>query len=854
MKHDLDHEIVKALPHIYYVIDVKTYQIIKSNSPEFKKGNFSCSLIFGCAENCDNQQELSCLITNAIKEKKTIQKKFSHVIINETVKNLWVYCSPVFDTNQQIKQVIVHTIDISEQESLKEEINRKRKDLENAVQKLSILNKQLKESNAKYKSLFDNAPESLWEEDFTYLMEHLDELKKKGVKNFRNYFEENVDVLIELAKKVIILDVNQATLDLYKAKNKTDLLGNLNKTFIPESLDVFKEEVLHILEGNKFFMKEAKVKNLHGELIDVIIKLFNTKQAVSGKYIAYASTVDITERKKNELALLKSQDIFERVMNNMNAMVYVADMKTYELLFVNKQMKERFGDITGKKCYETIQEGQTSPCSFCTNHLIVKNGKPSGTHTWEFQNTLNKRWYYVSDMAIEWVDGRIVRFEIATDITDLKETDLALKRKNEEYQKLNEELQNTNKEYEALNQEYKNINSDILKTNTELENAKAKAIESDQLKSAFLANMSHEIRTPMNTIIGFSDLLADPNLPNEKRERFLRLVQKSGGHLLRIIDDIIDISKIESNQLKIEKVSCNINQLLMEVTESQSMLKIQKGNNAVPLKLSIPRGSDDLHILCDPTRFRQIIYNLVSNAYKYTTEGYVELGYTITEDDNMVHFFVKDTGIGIESEMYQLIFERFRQIENQKLKKGTGLGLSITKGLVNLLGGEIWLESEVNKGSTFHFSLPCSQENKIQNVQDGNDQVADVLDLSNYLVYVAEDDAFSYLLIHELLQNTKVRLKHVNNGKDLIEQINKEVPDLILLDINMPVMNGYIAVEEIRKLYPDIPVIAQTAYAMAEEKQKCLAAGCDDYISKPINADILFDKLAQHLLNTTPDL
>ncbi|WP_372753269.1 ATP-binding protein [Labilibaculum sp.] len=723
MENNLHLEIIKSMPYPYYVIESDTLKVIESNDPKYTTDQAYCDLISSTTNNCALGKKAKSVVEKVLQGKKNLKIKLNNVSLNGEIKSIWIYAIPVFNSLQKITHVIEYHIDITEQDQLHDQIEQKTTNLQEAINKLSYLNSELNETNDKYKSLFENSPESLWEEDFTPLMHRIQELSKHGVSDIRDYLQKHPEKVLEFSQEVRIVNVNKATLQLYNANSKEDLLGNLPKTFLPESLEVFKEELFSIIEGKNYFEKEARVKTLNGEIIDVIIKLFHHKNHKNHKYTAYVST---------------------------------------------------------------------------------------------------------------------------TDITKLKEADIALKQKNNDFLKLNSELNETNKEYATLNQEYKLINSQLVKTNEDLEKARQNAVESDQLKSAFLANMSHEIRTPMNSIVGFSDLLGVPNLSTEKRQRFLKLVQSSSEHLLRIIDDIIDISKIESNQLKIEKKPYLLNDLLYEIRDSQNMLKIARAKKDIILQLNIPANTENLNIICDPTRFRQIIYNLVSNAYKYTHEGFVEIGYCLSETDSMVHLYVKDTGVGIQKEMFHIIFERFRQIENKNLQEGTGIGLSITKGLVQLMGGKISLESTINKGSTFHFTIPKAKETHVI-TSKSNELNNNKIDLSKSLIYIAEDDLASFLFLEEVLLPTGVRLQHAINGMELLQLINNQSPDLILLDINMPIMNGFEAIRKIKQSNPSIPIIAQTAYAMVEEKNKCLAVGCNDYISKPINSKLLLKILTKYL-------
>ncbi|MFW6327216.1 MAG: PAS domain S-box protein, partial [Bacteroidota bacterium] len=365
--------------------------------------------------------------------------------------------------------------------------------------------------------------------------------------------------------------------------------------------------------------------------------------------------------------------------------------------------------------------------------------------------------------------------------------------------------------------------------------ARNKAVESDRLKSAFLANMSHEIRTPMNGILGFSELLKNKNLSEKKREYFINLINNSGNHLLKIINDIIDISKIESNQLEIQKEKFDIDHLcreLLDVFHTSKWLKEKK----LELHYVPDKSGKSPVINSDPGRLRQIIINLVENALKYTEQGKVEFGYTI--ENRQVIFKVKDTGDGIPENKLNQIFSRFWQ-DQEVIKKalgGTGLGLSITKGLNELLGGRVRVKSKTGRGTEFTFSFKYEPD-----VSGVKDHVLTKYDdeskkLEGKTLLVAEDDEVSYYYLKEILEPMGLKLVHAANGEDAVKfcHDNKNI-DVILMDIQMPLMDGFDALKEIKTFAPGIPVIAQTAYAMVNERDRCYKAGFDEYIAKPVN-------------------
>src|SRR5665648_23634 len=448
--------------------------------------------------------------------------------------------------------------------------------------------------------------------------------------------------------------------------------------------------------------------------------------------------------------------------------------------------------------------------------------------------------------------GRTIQFAIERKklLSELIIANKELVFQNDEKEKRAEELVIANEELAFQNKEKE-------KRAAELVIAKDHAEQSDRLKSAFLANMSHEIRTPMNGILGFAELLKEPNLTGEEQQEYINIIEESGVRMLNIINDIVDISKIESGLMEVSIKESNINE---QIEYIYTFFRPEVEGKGMQLSYRNGLVSSESIIKTDREKVFAILTNLVKNAIKYTDKGSIEFGYVSTGSTNdslgavsepvELQFYMKDTGIGIPKDRQKAIFERFIQadIGDKRAFQGAGLGLYISKAYVEMLGGRIWVESEEGKGSTFYFTIPVNTEPEERIVVE-NIVKADVEEnqMKKLKILIAEDDASSYKFISIVAGKFGKEIINVATGTKAVEVCrNNPDIDLVLMDIQMPDMDGHEATRQIRQFNKDVVIIAQTAFALTGDREVALAAGCNDYISKPIRKDKLMEVMQRH--------
>ncbi|NOY50553.1 MAG: PAS domain S-box protein [Chlorobi bacterium] len=598
--------------------------------------------------------------------------------------------------------------------------------------------------------------------------------------------------------------------------------GKTAYDFFPRELaDKFADDSKKVLDGEDIIVIDY-VTDKNNNIIIYKNHEFSIKKTDGTKLIGGIS-LDITKEKLSEIELKKSEERFDLAMKASNDGLFDWDLITNEVYY-----SERWKNILGYADDEL-------PNEFATWDSLCHQGEKNKSLQELEKAIAGNITYYNTEFRMRHKLGHWVNILSRAQII---------------YDEQGKAIRVVGTHSDLTEQK---------KAEHDLKDALAKAEESDRLKSAFLANMSHEIRTPMNGILGFSQLLKSPKLSGEQLANYVEIIEKSGHRMLNIINNLIDISKIEAGQVEINMDKCDIDKQMEFI---YSFFKAEANKKGIELIMSTCQHGKNPIVKTDREKLYAILTNLVKNAIKYCHEGSIEFGYHLPvskhnapkkeNDGSDIQFFVKDTGIGIPADRQEAIFDRFVQadIEDSNVYEGAGLGLAITKAYVEMLGGQIGLESEEGTGSRFYFTLPYTiPENADVGSLDETAEPKEKHEITREIkVLIVEDEEFSDLYITLLLRNLNTEILHASNGKTAVE-IMKQNPDidLLLMDIKMPVMNGYEATERIREFNDDVIIIAQTAYALEGDKEKALASGCTDYISKPIDEKEFMEMIEGHL-------
>jgi PAS domain S-box-containing protein len=571
------------------------------------------------------------------------------------------------------------------------------------------------------------------------------------------------------------------------------------------------------------------------ETFDPSTLLSNTTGGFSEMYYSLSMLYNdfqeiIGERMLHMQKLFESEDKYRNLINLANDIILV--YQNNQIKFINSRVYQILGlnvdDVLGKSMDSYVLPEEAMRLKDYYNRRIKGEDLP---------------WIY--EVSFIHKDGHKVPVSMSVGKIFYENSPaiLVIARDISERKKNEEELE-----------QYRNHLEEIVKHRTlQLQkeiNERKVAQESDRLKSAFLSNMSHEIRTPMNAIISFTEYLKDPTINLQQRNEYIRYIQSSGESLLNLINDIIDISKIEAQQLRIHNSNFMVNSLLSELQKYYDSIR-KEHKKDIEIRLVIPQPKQNVALYSDKNRLKQILSNLLDNALKFTDCGFIEFGYRFEQD--LIIFHVKDTGIGIPDDKKSLIFKRFGKIEAAgRNQSGTGLGLAISQQLAKLLNGSITVKSKVGEGTYFEVKLPYISHNDQPGVLPISTEKAALSEYNwqNITILIAEDEELNYRVLEIALKKTGVTLLRAKNGQEAVNLIlapPKNI-DIILMDIQMPIMDGYEAVKIIKKHRPEIPVIAQTAFALLDEQKRCLSLGFDDYVSKPIRTPELFAKI-NFLLN-----
>jgi PAS domain S-box-containing protein len=615
----------------------------------------------------------------------------------------------------------------------------------------------------------------------------------------RNLIEANLDPMVTISSKGKITDVNKST-EQITGVSRDRLIGTDFADYFtePEKARTGYEQVF-----SKGIVKDYPLTmvNVTGDKRDVLYNATIYKNETGEDQGVFAVAHDITERKKNELALLESKEKWRRLVENIPDYIALLD-RDARYLFLN-HYAEGYSEknVIGKKLFEFI------------------TGESQEIAIWNFETCIKSRMNKKFEYTTSELSGESSIYE-ATFVPFFENEILSF------VMAIIRDISKLRKEEEALR------------------HAKEMAEASDKLKTAFLNNISHEVRTPLNGILGFSEIVTETDLSEAGKKEALSMLHESSDRLLNTITNYMDISLIASGNLSLLEKNYIPGKVLTGIFDKFKTICTDK---KLELFLEIPEQSDYISVNSDPEIFRKIMIHLLNNAVQFTNKGSIQFGYSIS--DRNLEFFVKDSGIGIAKESFSAIFEHFIKEgrDPSRFSEGSGLGLSIAKGMCEILGGKIRVESEIGKGSCFCFSFPYLKESVIPHSIRLDSETKKIL--SGASILVAEDDKVNFFYMQALIkQSTDSTICHASNGTEAVA-LYKANPDivLILMDIKMPEMDGYEATRQIKLINKDIPVIAITGYAMTGDEEKIRMAGCDGYLSKPISKKRLLEKMAEYV-------
>ena len=592
----------------------------------------------------------------------------------------------------------------------------------------------------------------------------------------------------------------------YYPDELSDQFATFESLIHPEDRDRVLREIRTFLKSDSLlFESEYRIRHKNGHYLWMYCRASCIRNENNQAYRVVGVTRDISKEKKenNELA------IFKQAMMYSPFSVIITDVDGY-IEFFNTAFHKKSGwtpeEIIGKKP-SILKSGHHSDDFYVKLWKTITNG-----HVWqgEMKNKRKNGRYYTEFVTISPLRnniGRITHFvKISEDITAWK--------------KMEKDLRMSRRSAEIAN---------IYKNN-------------------FLANMSHKIRTPINGIIGFSDLLKSGSPNEEQKTKYINLIQQNSSALLHLIDNIIDVARIEANEMKIKKESCSLKDTFIELKPETQKLADSKGKKDISVDFIMPPEEHHDVIFTDPVRLKQILIILFENALKQTERGFIEIGYQIYSERKL-QFYVHDTGAGISENQVDLLTYQFGANKKNvgQMKGGMGLGLSICHGLVNLLGGQIGVKSKKAKGSIFYFTIPYDKI-KVQTRKSIIEQSkTSKYDFSKYTILIAEDVTYNFEYLKNIFASTKANLLWAKDGIDVLNLFNNQKIDLILMDIELPEISGLDATRQIRKKNKTIPVIAQTGYTMDEDREKCLSAGCNEVLVKPLKIEDVLKTVSRYL-------